>query len=230
MIPPVIHHGGLHALVLCAPDSLKVRTLERELDNTKSSKHSDHSEPRGKRAQVTARGKKRKSAIVTVNRSEIEEKKVMVDLTGTITDEQIVPTFGLHGRLSEGKRTNQMLTLLDPRLPDAVYALQKSLSVPSTEPGEIVSMVLFLTSTMRTWACESTRPSIPGSKGANLLPSSIISAKHYPPSTTRTPLPTASRYDLHFHLWRLCSSVHIGALGTSWPGHSRYRRMGWTRV
>ncbi|KAI4143916.1 MAG: hypothetical protein LQ341_002781 [Variospora aurantia] len=124
MIPPVIHHGGLHALVLCAPDSLKVRTLERELDNTKSSKHSDHSEPRGKRAQVTARGKKRKSAIVTVNRSEIEEKKVMVDLTGTITDEQIVPTFGLH----------------DPRLPDAVYALQKSLSVPSTEPGEIVSM------------------------------------------------------------------------------------------
>ncbi|KAI4255171.1 MAG: hypothetical protein L6R42_006871 [Xanthoria sp. 1 TBL-2021] len=124
----------------------RVYALERELDIFKNAKPQIQSEQSKKKPPpVTARGKKRKRATVNVNHPEIEEQDVIAGPANTVTDPQNTPGFDLR----------------DPQLPDAFYALQKSLSVPSTEPHVTASIIIFITSTIRSWACKTNHTPSP---------------------------------------------------------------------
>lgn len=78
----------------------RVYALERELDVFKNAKPQNHSEQSKKKPPpVTACGKKRKRATVTVNHPEIEEQNPIAGPANTVIDPQNAPGFDLRGRL-----------------------------------------------------------------------------------------------------------------------------------
>ncbi|KAL8893421.1 MAG: hypothetical protein Q9192_005279, partial [Flavoplaca navasiana] len=113
----------------------RVYALERELDLCKATRPQSLSEQTGKKAPpAISRNKKRKRANLTGNQSEFDAKQDVLDLTNTVTDPLNAPGFFLSGRVLKEKSINFLLTLPDPQLSDAIYALQKSFSAPSIEP------------------------------------------------------------------------------------------------
>ncbi|KAI4109274.1 MAG: hypothetical protein LQ339_001774 [Xanthoria mediterranea] len=132
----------------------RVYTLQRELDFFKGAQSQDQPKERGEKPPpVTARGKKRKRTTVPVSQPEIGEQKASALSTDTPPDPQNSSGFGS----------------IDPQLPDAVYALQKSLLIPTTEPGLTASIMLFITSTIRSWACNPVQASSPDADGTIAL-------------------------------------------------------------
>ncbi|KAI4223525.1 MAG: hypothetical protein L6R36_005345 [Xanthoria steineri] len=132
----------------------RVYTLQRELDSFKGAQSQDQPKEKGEKPHpVTARGKKRKRAIVPVSQPKIGQQKASALSTDTPPDPRKSSGFGL----------------IDPQLPNAVYALQKSLLIPTTEPGLTASIMLFITSTIRSWACNPVQASSPDGDGTTAL-------------------------------------------------------------
>ncbi|KAL8923653.1 MAG: hypothetical protein Q9172_003045 [Xanthocarpia lactea] len=145
----------------------RIYALEAELDAYKEAQSHDQSEQDGKKPPPdfagNARGKKRKRANRTASQPRIDEHKasdLAVSMPAILPD----PTRILsHGSAYEQKVNDLIVTFLDPELPDAVYALQKSLSAPSIEPHTTTSIIVFIASTLRSWACNATQTSSPNS-------------------------------------------------------------------
>ncbi|KAL9035619.1 MAG: hypothetical protein Q9180_004767, partial [Flavoplaca navasiana] len=148
----------------------RVYALERELDLCKATRPQSLSEQTGKKAPpAISRNKKRKRASLTDTQSESNGQQDLVDLMNTVTDPLNARGFGLSGRGLKEKSINCLLTLPDPQLSDAIYALRKSFSAPSIEPGIIASIILFTISTIRSWAYKPTSISASDSNGSNAL-------------------------------------------------------------
>ena len=167
----------------------RVYALERELDLSKATRPQSLSDQTDKKTPpAISRGKKRKRAALTANQSEFNALQDVVDLTNTVTDPLNARGFGLSGRVLKEKSTTGLLTVPDPQLSDAFYALQKSFSAPPKEPRIIASMILFTISTIRSWAYKSTSISASDSNGSNALA--------HPSSSTTVPqadtIPTAA--------------------------------------
>ena len=167
----------------------RVYALERELDLSKATRPQSLSDQTDKKTPpAISRGKKRKRAALTANQSEFNALQDVVDLTNTVTDPLNARGFGLSGRVLQEKSANGLLTVPDPQLSDAFYALQKSFSAPPKEPRIIASMILFTISTIRSWAYKSNSISASDSNGSNALA--------HPSSSTTVPqadtIPTAA--------------------------------------
>lgn len=88
----------------------RVYALERELDVFKNAKPQIQSEQSKKKPPpVTARGKKRKRATVTVNHPENEEQEAIAGPANTVTDPQNSPGFDLRGTLCKTREKNYKL-------------------------------------------------------------------------------------------------------------------------
>ncbi|KAL8857542.1 MAG: hypothetical protein Q9178_005870 [Gyalolechia marmorata] len=137
----------------------RIYALEAELDAYKEAQSHDRSEQDGKKPPpnfaANAGGKKRKRAIRTASQPRIDEHKAS-DLAASTP--AILRNLS-HGSAYEQRVNDLILTFLDPELPDAVYALQKSLSAPSIEPDTTTSIIVFIASTLRSWACNATQTS-----------------------------------------------------------------------
>ncbi|KAL9000312.1 MAG: hypothetical protein Q9169_001029 [Polycauliona sp. 2 TL-2023] len=120
----------------------RIYALEQELDVLKEEKPNvQPGSSREKPPPVTSCGKKRKRAAVSVTQSRIEHHEADAASTNIFTGSQAA--LGADPP--------------DPQLPDAVYALQRRLSVPSTEPHVTASTIIFITSAIHSWACEPTQ-------------------------------------------------------------------------
>ena len=141
----------------------RIYALERELDAYKEAQSHDRSEQDGEKPPpnfaANGRGKKRKRANRTASQSRINEHKASdfaTSMPAIVPD----PTRILsHGNADEQRINDLILTFLDPELPDAVYALQKCLSAPSIESHTTTIIIVFIASTLRSWACSATQTS-----------------------------------------------------------------------
>ncbi|KAL9603055.1 MAG: hypothetical protein Q9219_001419 [cf. Caloplaca sp. 3 TL-2023] len=141
----------------------KIYRLERDLDVRRNVESQDSPQQSCKRPALdevspNGRNKKRKRANTATRTTDAEAQHAMVQtsdmpkllLQGSMPD--------VHGGAYPCLTTDTLLRTANPGFPDAIYALQKSLTRSPLVPSETANIIAFIISQLRNWALGESAP------------------------------------------------------------------------